>query len=121
MLGCYWYKCIVGAANIHAKQLIDYQVMLGFSPLNSWFQTLLRYYLKLTNVTIGRNPPLEAVNTPLEALDTFVVKDQYSHLVYPNICITKQIFTKLFIRIANKIMGEKKPLLHKIVCFQNPN
>ena len=64
--------------------------MLGFSPLNSWFQTLLRYYLKLTNVTIGRNPPLEAVNTPLEALDTFVVKDQYSHLVYPNICITKQ-------------------------------
>ena len=45
------------------------------------------------------------------------VKDQYSHLVYPIICIGKQTG---HLR-CKRIMKANTSLLHKFVCFQMPN
>ena len=52
-----------------------------------------------------------------------IVKDQYSHLMYLNLCIKKQtcenlspIGRKTSCKIIKK--EQKKPLSHEVVCFQ---
>ena len=61
----------------------------------------------------------------LKALDTsgIYVKDQSSHLVYPNACVKKQSCENsdsIGHQSCKRIMKEITALLHKFVCFQKP-
>ena len=77
-------------------------------------------WMHLINLKLKTKTPydLKALTSPL-----VILKDQYSHLVYPNICIEKQIceiYDSFHHRSWQTILTEKHPCCLNVCAFRMP-